>query len=243
MEKFFLTIRHLSLDSEAAISKLLILILLILVASFFIDYLLSHSILGGSYRIFVAPGIIIHELSHAAGCLLTGAKMTRISFFEKDGGSVEHRASKLPILGSLIISLAPFVAGSVAIYFLSRRLGVQGINLSALDISRDGLMSYFKSAISNLDLHQVKTWLIIYLVLTIAVTMTPSFQDLKNTAGSAILIGAAIFLFLRFTSYNLYLINIPNPILTLLSTVVLLLILALVLSILIFLISKLFKPI
>lgn len=230
-----------SLQQDTAIVKFLTLIVLILVASFFIDFLLSRSVLGKSYRIFVAPGVIIHELSHAFVCLFTGAKMTRISFFEKDGGSVEHHPSKLPIFGPVAISIAPFVFGAVIIYFLSKKLGIEGTNLAAVDITKEGVAGFFRAALANLNFGDPKTSIIVYLVLSIAVTMTPSWQDLRNMIGSLIMVGIGGFLIVRFTSLNLSNLSVPPQAFVLLSTVFLLLLLALILSIIVFALSKAIK--
>ncbi len=167
--------------------------------------------------------------------------MTRISFFEKEGGRVEHHPSKLPIIGPILISIAPFVAGSAVIYLLSKKLGIMSINVTALDISKDGLINYFKLSLLNLDYKNLKSLAIVYLVLSIAVTMTPSFQDLRNMFLSIVFVLLAGVLTAHFMSFHLSNITIPAEIFTLLSTVFLLLILAFLLSIIIFAFSKLFK--
>jgi len=233
-----------NIDLGSTQSKFLIMLAFILVVSFLIDYLLSHSFLGKSYRIFAAPGVIVHELAHAALCVVTRAKITKISLFDKEGGSVQHSAPKIPLLGQILISLAPFAFGAAGIYFLSRRLGIGSVDLTAISVSRDGILNYFQNALSNLDLHNIQTWIIIYLVLSIAVTMTPSLQDLRNIFLSIIFIAVVIFLIYHFTSFRFHTaVLIPNQILTLFSTVSLLLILSLFLSIILYILSKIFKPV
>lgn len=229
-----------SMQDDTALIKFITLIVAIVILSFVIDFLLSHSFFGAGYRIFVAPGIILHELSHAFLCFFTGAKMTRISFFDKTGGSVQHQPSKLPILGPIAISVAPFVFGAAAIYFLSRELGMSSQNLAAVDISRDGVLSFFKATFSNFSFKDIKTIIIFYLVLSVSVTMTPSFQDLRNMFLSLLTIGVAGYLIVKLTSFDVSSISIPSSVFTLLSTTFLLLIMALVFSIVIFVISKLF---
>ena len=238
LERIHQTFLHLNLSSP--IAKFALLILVVLALAFLIDFFLSHSVFGKAYRIFVAPGIIIHELAHAFMCLLTGAKMSKISFFEKDGGKVEHTASKIPILGALLISLAPFAAGAVMIYFLSRKLGLLQVDVHAVEATRAGIINFFTSEIKSINYHSPVNIVIIYLVLTTAVTMTPSFQDFRNIVGSLAFVGVALYLVDRFTKYGFSYFVIPNQITTLLSTVIFLLILGLALSIVVFVISKLF---
>ena len=227
------------MQQDTALIKFLTLIILVIVISFLIDFFLSNSLLGKSYRIFVAPGIILHELSHALLCFLTGAKMTRISFFEKNGGSVQHHPSKIPILGPIAISVAPFIFGAAVIFFLSRRLGIEGPNLAGIDVSKDGIISFFKTAVENVNFRDAKTLIILYLVLSISVTMTPSFQDLRNMFLSLVVLALGGYFIVKISSLEVSSLVIPGQILTLISTVLLLLILALILSIVIFVVSKL----
>lgn len=230
-------------DFSSPFGKLIVLILFILVISFVINHLLENSFLGPSYRIFVAPGVILHELSHAFLCLLTGARITKISFFDKTGGSVEHRPSKIPVLGGVLISLAPFVFGAAAIYFLSRRLGINEVNLAVIDVSKTGIISFYRNALSGLNLVQWQTWIILYLVLSIAVTMTPSLQDFRNIIFSVLFLGIAIFLVYHFTAFRFSSLLVPQQAFILLSTVSLLLILGLTLSLIVYILSKIIKTV
>lgn len=226
-----------------SIAKIVAIIFMVLLLSFLINLLLSHSILGMSYRIFVAPGVILHELAHAFLCLITGASITKMAFFEKTGGHVEHKPSKIPILGSLMISLAPFVIGLFVIYLLSKKLGLKEIDLSETGLSLNGLINYYKNTFFSLNWGDLTNLAIVYLVLSIAVTMTPSAQDIRNTLGSVALIILAIGAVIRFTDFNFTAISIPNQAFVLLSTVLFLLIFSLVLSIVIYVLSKLVKPV
>lgn len=222
--------------------ELFILILAIVFLSFLVDFLLVRTWLGKNYRIFVAPGIILHEAAHFLLCLATGAKVTRVTVFDAEGGSVEHEKPKLPVIGQTLISIAPFFAGAIAIFFLSRWLGLKSVEISEVNLSYSGLLSFLKTLIEPINLTDWKNWLIFYLVLSIAVTMTPSKRDLRNM-GFFLLFATIIFavctLFLHLQiNWNF----IPIDRLTvLLSTVTVLLILALFFSIVLFAVSKLFK--
>ena len=55
------------------------------------------------------PGVVLHELAHVAGCLITGAEIRNIVLFSKDGGSVTYAEPKIPVLGTVIISTAPLL--------------------------------------------------------------------------------------------------------------------------------------
>lgn len=230
------------LDSHSRSIELIACILLILLLSFVIDRLLVNSFLGMGYRLFVSPGVILHEISHALFCFLTGAKIKSISLFDKEGGSVEHEPSKIPILGPVLISIAPFAAGITAIYFLSNWLGMKEYDINIAILRYQDILDYFKNLVSAIDLANYKNWIIIYLSLSVAVTMTPSKQDIKNILIPALLLSVIIFVAFYFKLSFLEMVNLPiDRILILLSPILLLLILAFVFSIIIFALSKLFR--
>lgn len=233
---------HFNLDFNSIFVQFLLLVFGVLLVSFLIDYFLSHSFFGERYRIFVAPGVILHELSHAFFCVITGARITSMSFFDKDGGSVTHEKSKLPVIGPLLISFAPLLFGLIAIFFLSRSLGLRQIDFTAIKLSTEGIMSLLKSIIAPINLSSYMNWIIAYLVLSIAVTMTPSWQDFKNVALPLIVIAAIIFAVISFGHISMNLSYLPFSRLTLLlSTVIILLILGLVLSIIAYVLTGFFK--
>lgn len=228
------------LSSSNSFSRFIILIAIISLVAFIIDFLLSRTFLGRSYRVFVAPGVILHEVSHAVLCLVTGARITKIAFFDKDGGKVEHGSPKLPFVGQILISMAPFAVGAVAIYFLSRKLGLESIDVADLSHSPGILIGYFKENLARLNLHDIKTWVVLYLVLSIAVTMTPSSVDFKNIGWSLLIILAAIILVYKFTAFRLGTIPIPEAVIAVMATTFALLILGLFLSIIFYVLTKLF---
>jgi hypothetical protein len=230
------------IDWQSKSTELALYLLLILILVFLIDRLLINSVLGEKYRIFVAPGVILHEGAHALLCLLTGAKITSISLFDKAGGSVSHEKPKIPFFGQILISLAPFVAGIIAIYFLSSWLGIKenGINISNFDFH--DFFNHLKSLVLSIDFHRLKNWIILYLALSIAVTMTPSKEDLKNIAVPISIflgiIGIAIYYKRSLPDFNL----LPyDRLIIILAPILMLLILALILSIVIFTLSKVVK--
>lgn len=181
---------------------LTILIVALLFTAYLTNYFLVRSFLGIRWRIFVAPGVIIHELSHAFACILTFTKVIKISFFDKEGGSVTHQKSPIPIIGPIIISAAPLAIGIVIFYFLGKAVN----------------FSHWQNII------------IVYLLLSIAVTMTPSVQDLINMLWPLIIIIAIFYLF--HFQFLIFL----TPVLTL---VIYILLACLAISLILYLLTKL----
>ena len=220
--------------------SLAVIIVAIFFLSFAINMLLLNSV-GPFYRLVVVPGVIVHELSHAFACFITGAKVTGISMFKKDGGEVRHGHSKLPVLGPIFISIAPFLVGALAIFLLSKLIGFKTVNLTEYDFNPQNIALLIKSTFGTLDLSKAKTWLALYLVLSIAVTMIPSVQDMRNILFSLVVLFGLIFVIYRYTNFRPDLTFLLRPeLFVVLTSVLFLLIIALILSILIYTVKAAF---
>lgn len=220
---------------------LAVIIILILVLSFAINMLLMYSV-GPFYRVFVAPGVIVHELSHALACFITGTKVIGISFFKKDGGEVRHGHSGIPVLGPILISIAPFIIGAVVIFLLSKLVGFKPVNLVDFHYTPGNVAFLIKTTFSTFDFKIFKTWLALYLILSVAVTMIPSLEDMKNLLFSLAVVLAVVFLVYRYTHFRPDLSFLFQPELyVILTSVLFLLIIALFLSIVIFAIKNAFS--
>lgn len=175
----------------------LILFGIILLAAYLTNYFLSQSFFGYRWRIFVAPGVIFHELSHALACFITGAKIIKISFFDKDGGSVKHQKSPIPIIGPILISTAPLILGILAFYFLAKQIRLQS------DLDFRTIYFNIREIFHTVNFTNWRNLIVIYLLLSIGVTITPSWQDLRNMLGSLVFVSAVFYLLIRYTSLDL----------------------------------------
>ena len=73
--------------------------------------------------LLLAPGLVVHEMSHVLACLLTGATVNHVSLFERGtAGKVTHTRPAVPLVGQALISLAPLVGCGAALWFLARGL-------------------------------------------------------------------------------------------------------------------------
>jgi len=209
----------------------------VILLCYIIDFYLSHSIFGPKYRYFLAPGVIVHELAHGFACFFTGAKVTSMSVFAREGGHVRHTKSKIPILGSVIISLAPLIAGIIIIYIISRYLSTNELNVFKYGYNIKAIIRGNVAIIKNLAHFSWKNWLLLYFTISVAVTMIPSRQDLL---AGFVPLAILIFAFLIISKYtHLYL---PMDSLNLLLfTAINLLILGAILSIIIFALSNIFR--
>ena len=176
---------------ETAFNIFLWLIVLFLF-SFILNSLWKRIFYGKKYRIFLAPGVIIHELSHALACRITGVKIKEINFFLWDGGYVKYNKSKIPILGEFLISFAPILGGIVALFIFSLIFGLR-IPLEIVNFQQPFFYGV-GIAIQEIPYFIKQNWLkwqfwvFIYLVISIIICLVPSKTDIKNASGGVLII-------------------------------------------------------
>ena len=134
--------------------------------------------------LFGLPGTIVHEGSHVIACLLFRHRVHRVKWFDPqatDGalGSVEHSynpASAVQRVGTIVIGLAPLLAGA-AVLLLAARL-LLGVPLVPLA-----------------DLTQVAAWrwaLFAYVSLSVGGSMHLSASDVRGTWRGVVTLGVWI---------------------------------------------------
>lgn len=80
--------------------------------------------LGNTYYYLVAPGVMFHELGHAAGCVITRTPIERMSLFWPKGDRLGYVAYAMPVnarfaaLRIFIISTGPVWLGCIVIALL-----------------------------------------------------------------------------------------------------------------------------
>lgn len=157
-------------------------------ASYLINWLLIRSVIRKQYRYFVAPGVIVHELSHALGCMATGAQILEINFWKKTGGHVKHYQPKIPIIGEAVIALAP-IWGTFLLLFILTSIMMPGV-IQLFDETGFSATSLVRS----IDWASWQVWLYFYLVTSLLATIAPSKTDLRYAVASLIAIAAVIVL-------------------------------------------------
>ncbi|MHC5209823.1 MAG: hypothetical protein ACYTG2_03800 [Planctomycetota bacterium] len=157
-------------------------------------------------------GVPIHELSHAAACVLFGHRLRRVRLFAPDRrtgrlGGVEHSfdpRNPWQQLGRFFIGVAPLIGGAGALWLLTWLCGPQGVALAPLEApgATDGLvMSASENALRMLSaltepqvLQQWTTWLYLYICLCIGTHISPSRPDLEGGWPGFLLLVVLVFL-------------------------------------------------
>jgi hypothetical protein len=143
------------------------------------------------------PGIILHELAHAVGCIITGAKIKKIILISKEGGSVTYEEPKIPLLGTVIINTAPLLLLPLFLVLLTWAFqtvigGPATLSLPppegnpAFSVIVENVFSLFYN---NLIL-TFNLWFLAYIFfcVSIVLSLAPSPHDLKNAAAGIALI-------------------------------------------------------
>lgn len=151
------------------------------------------------YIYLTAPGVMIHELSHAVFCLIFQHKILEMKLFspEEDGtlGYVNHAYNPKNIyhrIGNFFIGTGPIWGGCLMLWVVSWLL--------LPEVMRQGnsfseSLSAFTDGIFSADFWKNwKSWLWLYLSLTIASHITLSPPDLKGAADGFIVIVLTVLL-------------------------------------------------
>ena len=181
--------------------------LLIMGISRLLDHIWAHALRHPFlYLLLSAPGVIVHECAHVAGCLLTGAKIQKVVLVSKEGGMVSYSPPAIPVLGDVIIGTAPLFFLPLVLAVLTWIFGMYaGCSFSSAVPSLGSVFSlYSMILVIGTTLYQnlivaFNPWflLYLYLVTSLALSFSPSARDLRNAiAGLLILIIAGLCLIL-----------------------------------------------
>jgi hypothetical protein len=167
--------------------------IILIILSFFVDYLLARIFSKGAHRFFVFLGVIVHEYSHAFGCLITRTKIKEIKLFEETGGHVTHE-KRNPLI-TAIIGMMPLFGCSVFLFILAWLFQQIGVSIDTSEISISGtdfLNSFWQILIfagttfyNNFvpfDIVRVVFFILfLYFVGSVAACIAPSGTDLKHS--------------------------------------------------------------
>lgn len=186
-----------------------------MVIGYFINVMTARMTGGWIYRILVAPGVIVHEFSHALGCLITGTKIQSINVFKCDGGELKHTGSPIPIVGNVVISLMPIAVGIGILYFLPK-----------LPILENWSNLTYWTNWSNFLNWQF--WVFLYLIFNLVTTMAPSKQDIKVIWWDLLVLTGIFYLLAKFGLILNLIAVLPFLILSLIYSIIVLIIVGII---------------
>jgi hypothetical protein len=144
------------------------------------------------YYLLMLPGILLHELSHAAMAILLGLKVGKFTLGPRAQGRYVQLGSVTVTSGGTLrdslVGLAPFLSGTVILLLL----GYQVFDVGALGQAwiNGGWREVLQSASGMW--HVQDFWIWAYLVFAISNSMTPSPADRQPWLMAALYIGLAL---------------------------------------------------
>jgi hypothetical protein len=146
------------------------------------------------YALPLFPGVVLHELSHAAAALLLGVRIGRISLRPRLTG--EHiRLGVVPVqrtgpLRASLIGLAPLLVGCAVIVSLGFAVfAMEPIGAVLPGVDPDQLVAGLRHILAARD-----AWIWFYVIFAVSNTMLPSPSDRQSWAPVLILLGIAAVL-------------------------------------------------
>lgn len=176
-----------------------VLLAFLLVLSVVLEFIWFKIFAGRNYQLWLFPGVIVHEFSHAIGCLLVGSKIEEISLFSQKGSYVKHRKPKIPFIGNIVISFAPIVGGIAFLWCSAELLGIE------LSSSFDNVLD-LASDFWVFSLENYREWnflVFVYLVISVLISLAPSKQDFKNSFISLLVVFGFFFLLFKLGYFGL----------------------------------------
>ncbi len=181
-------------DDTMIYFSLAICLILMIFLSFAIYGLWVNYIHDKMIRGFLFPGTMVHELSHAFVCLITGTTITELNLFTTDSAGIKYDKPKIPVLFDFAIAAAPLFGCAYVIFFTSKMLG-NPIHLDDtfpkeihftlkgfFDLFQhllDTVWSTFNSFKKQLHLKDVRHILFLVTLIIFAISIAPHKQDIK----------------------------------------------------------------
>ena len=157
--------------------------------------------LGDNTFIYLtAPGVAVHELSHAAFCLIFRHEIVKIELFSPEAngtlGYVQHRYDPKNLyqrVGNFFIGTGPIWGGLALLYFLSYLLLPRETFSSGKSWS-DSIIAILRLLFSLKSWTSVLFYVWLYAALTISSHITLSPPDIKGAQDGFIVLAGFIFL-------------------------------------------------
>jgi len=157
------------------------------------------------FTLMIAPGTILHELSHLFAAVITGCHIRDVSLFRRNPKtnvlgyvSYSQRADKWTVVRDLLIGFAPFFGCGLVLLILfgaieeyttlellnPPQLVLEFKDFTELSVYFFDIASSFLSQFSLL-LQYPMLWLLLYLELCLSLGSAPSSQDFRGGLQSA----------------------------------------------------------
>lgn len=200
--------------SDVGIFFLLVVLLYVFEALSF-RFVVAGGIGRKIIRVFLAPGVLLHELAHYVCAVLSGFSKVRLYLLPNNTapnvlGHVvySYKPSLLSSICIVLTSLAPLPIGALALVGLLNLvsyLNVSDVMAVPSLWDFDSFMGYI-SLVTH-ELMEISWWkgaICVYLYIVISLTMMPSYQDIKVLLVHGLFVGVLIAILCVFVAMTPY---------------------------------------
>jgi len=175
--------------------------------SFGIKKLWSKYLKSKVLKTFLFPGTVVHDLSHALLCLVTGTTIKDLNIFKQEDGGLQYDKPKVPILFDFFIATAPIFGCASAIVLISLVLGnpirVDETLSKEVTFSIKAVFDYAKDFLDVIWLtlnefrdrgfRTISSTIFIITSIIFTVSMAPHKGDIKYIVLGFLIIGSGLF--------------------------------------------------
>lgn len=180
---------------------------LIVFSSFGIEKLWSKYLKLRILKFFLFPGAVVHELSHALLCLVTGTTIKDLNILKLESSGVKYDKPKVPILFDFFIATAPIFGCALVLILISIILGNPiRVNESLPHEVTFSIKAIFDYAKNFLDIiwltinafwgrgfHTIGSIIFIIASIILTVSMAPHKGDIKYIVLGFIILGFILY--------------------------------------------------
>lgn len=166
---------------------------------------------------FLFPGTIVHELSHALLCLITGTTIKELNLFTSNSTGIKYDKPKIPFLFDFIITAAPIFGCAFFIAFISKMLSspmhLNNTFPNEIDFTFKGFFDLIQHLLDTVwvtlnsfknqfDIENIHHVFFVLALIVFTISMAPHKQDIKHLVlGFSII--SLIFFFLEKAGIHL----------------------------------------
>lgn len=205
---FFSSVNAAVKDITMVYFSLAIGLILIIFLSFATYGLWLKHVSSKMIRGFLFPGTMVHELSHALICLITGTTIKELNLFTTDSAGIKYDKPRIPFFFDFAIAAAPLFGCAFFIFFLSKMLAnpihfdttfpkeidftVKGF----FDLMRhllDTVWITFNSFKNQLRIKDIRHIVFVITLIIFTVSLAPHKQDIKHLVLGFTIISIILF--------------------------------------------------
>ncbi|KHE90368.1 MAG: hypothetical protein K8F52_03350 [Candidatus Scalindua rubra] len=191
-------------------------LIVIVFTSFGIEKLWSKYLNVKIVKSFLFPGAVIHELSHALLCLVTGTTIKELNIFKIENSGIQYDRPKVPYLFDFFITTSPIFGCAVILIVTSIILGnpiqVSESLPNEMTLSMKLVFDYAKNFLDMIwvtlnlfwksGFQSISSILFIIASIIFTVSMAPHKSDIKYIVPGFIVLGTTLF-FLEISGISL----------------------------------------